>query len=250
MEHRSRTLADDPLPGFQVHKLAINRSHEMREHGHRQRMRDRFLSAGAEATPEQDLLEMILFRAIPRREVRSLALRLLSDFGDLPGVIGASANRLAAIQGVGSRVIHELKIVEAAGHAMTRVKVMHREVISNWEALLNYCQTKMAHMEREQFRVLFLDRRNCLIADLAMQNGTVDHVPVYPREVARTALEWNASAVILVHNHPSGNPMPSAEDVAMTKQVQTGLEALGLTLHDHVIVGRGQSYSLRAHGKI
>lgn len=240
-------FTDTTLPGFDLHKLAVTRSHEMRENGHRQRMREQFLNAGAEATPDEDLLEMILFRATPRREVRSLALRLLSDFGDLNSVIGASANRLSAIQGVSSSVIHELKIIEAAGHAMARAKVMQREVISNWEALLSYCQTKMAHMEREQFRVLFLDRRNCLIADVALQNGTVDHVPVYPREVARKALEVNASAVILVHNHPSGDPTPSAEDVTMTKQVQAGLEALGLTLHDHVIVGCGKSYSLRAH---
>lgn len=250
MDQPKTQFSETSLPGFDLHRLAVTRSREAGEHGHRQRMRDRFLQAGSEATSEQDLLEMILFRAIPRREVRSLAMRLLEVFDDLNRVIGASRNRLAAVQGVGSQVIHELKIVEAAGHTMARAKVMQREVISNWEALLCYCQTKMAHMEREQFRVLFLDRRNCLIADVALQNGTVDHVPVYPREVARKALEVNASAVILVHNHPSGDAAPSPEDVSMTKKVQAGVEAVGVTLHDHVIVGRGNNYSLRAHDLI
>ena len=238
------------LPGFHPHRTSNPRAREAEQHGHRQRVRDRFLTAGADATPDEELLELVLFRAIPRREVRSLARRLLATFGDFNNVISASSNRLAGIQGVGSSVIQELKIVEAAAHTMARTKVMNRDVLSSWDALLAYCRTKMAHMEREQFRVLFLDRRNTLIADEALQTGTVDHVPVYPREIVKRALELNASAIILVHNHPSGDATPSQEDIAMTKQVQRGTDVLGLTLHDHLIIGRLGNYSFRSHGLI
>lgn len=208
------------------------------------------MKAGCDATLDSDLLELVLFRAIPRREVHSLARRLLATFGDFNGVIAASANRLAAVQGVGTSVIQELKIVEAAAQKMARSKVMHRDVLSSWDALLEYCRTKMARMEREQFRVLFLDRRNRLVADEALQTGTVDHVPVYPREVVKRALELNASALILVHNHPSGDATPSDEDIAMTRQIATGAETLGLSLHDHLIIGAAGNYSFRSHGLI
>ena len=240
----------DALPGLQPHRISVPRAREAEQHGHRQRVRDRFLRAGADATPESELLELVLFRAIPRREVRSLAQRLLATFGDFNGVIAASENRLASVQGVGTSVIQELKIVEASAQAMARAKVMHRDVLSSWDALLEYCGTKMAHMEREQFRVLFLDRRNRLLADEALQTGTVDHVPVYPREVVKRALELNACALILVHNHPSGDATPSEEDITMTRQIQKGADALGLTLHDHLIVGGAGSYSFRSHGHI
>ncbi|SFR35575.1 RadC family protein [Litoreibacter janthinus] len=245
-----QTHLPDALPGLHPHRISIPRSQEAEQHGHRRRVRERFLMAGSDATPEADLLELVLFRAIPRREVRSLARRLLATFGDFNGVISASANRLAAVQGVGTSVIQELKIVEAAAQAMARTKVMDRDVLSSWDALLQYCRTKMAHMEREQFRVLFLDRRNRLIADEALQTGTIDHVPVYPREVVKRALELNASALILVHNHPSGDVSPSKDDIAMTRQVLNGAEALGLVLHDHLIVGSSGNYSFRSHGLI
>jgi DNA repair protein RadC len=245
-----QTHLHDALPGLHPHRISIPRAPEAEQHGHRQRVRDRFLRAGSDATPESELLELVLFRAIPRREVRSLARRLLATFGSFNGVISASPNRLSAVQGVGTSVIQELKIVEAAAQTMARSKVMHRDVLSSWDALLEYCTTKMAHMEREQFRVLFLDRRNRLMADEALQTGTVDHVPVYPREVVKRALELNASALILVHNHPSGGATPSEEDIAMTRLIHTGADALGLVLHDHLIVGRGKSYSFRSHGLI
>ncbi|PTX57789.1 DNA repair protein RadC [Litoreibacter ponti] len=250
MEHRSANLSEAPLPGFHPHRLDIQRSAEAEQHGHRQRVRERFLQTGADATSDAELLEMILYRAIRRRETSSLARRLLTAFGDFNAVISAPRSQLAAIQGVGSAVIQELKIVEASAHAMSRAKVMHRDVLSSWDALLDYCRTKMAHMEREQFRVLFLDRRNRLMADEALQTGTVDHVPVYPREVVKRALELNACALILVHNHPSGYASPSEDDLTMTETVQRGAEALGLVLHDHLIIGHDGSYSLRANGQI
>lgn len=203
---------------------------------------------GSDSTPDVELLELVLFRAISQRDARRLAHRLMNTFSDFNAVISASPNSLAAVQGVEDSVIQELKIVEAATQAMTRVKIMHRDVLSSWEALLDYCRTKMAYMEREQFRVLFLDRRNYLIADEALQTGTVDHVSVYPREVMKRALELNASALILVHNHPSGDASPSSEDISMTEQVRKGAEALSLTLHDHLIIGSGGCYSFRSHG--
>lgn len=250
MEHRSANLSEAPLPGFQPHRLSSLRAEEAELHGHRQRVRDRFLASGADATPDAELLEMVLYRAIRRRETRTLARRLLEVFGDFNGVISAPRSRLARVQGVGSSVIEELKIVEASAHAMARSKVVQRDVLSSWDALLAYCSTRMAHMEREQFRVLFLDRRNQMIADEALQTGTVDHVPVYPREVVKRALELNASALILVHNHPSGDATPSQDDLAMTRSVQHGAEALGLVLHDHLIIGRGGIHSFRSHGQI
>ncbi len=179
-----------------------------------------------------------------------MARRLLATFGDFNRVVAAPSNRLAAVQGVGTSVIQELKIVEAAAQTMSRAKVMNRDVLSSWDALLKYCRTKMAHMEREQFRVIFLDRRNRLVADEALQTGTVDHVPVYPREVVKRALELNASALILVHNHPSGDATPSEEDISMTRQIRIGADALGLTLHDHLIISRGDHYSFRSNGLI
>ncbi|WP_298259471.1 DNA repair protein RadC [uncultured Litoreibacter sp.] len=245
-----QTHLHDALPGLHSHRLSVVAAPEAEQHGHRQRVRDRFLRIGGEATPEMELLELVLYRAIPRREVRSLARRLLATFGDFNGVISASSNRLSSVQGVGSCVIRELKIVEAAAQTMARTKVMHRDVLSTWDALLAYCRTKMAHMDREQFRVLFLDRRNRLVADEALQTGTVNHVPVYPREVLKRALELNASALILVHNHPSGDVTPSDEDIAMTRQVQSGADALGVVLHDHLIVGGAGNYSFRSHGLI
>ena len=243
-----QTHMTDQLPGLQPHRIAIPCAREAEQHGHRQRVRERFMMAGSDATPESELLELVLFRAIHRSEVRSLARRLLTTFGDFNGVISASSNRLAAVQGVGTSVIQELKIVEAAAQTMGRAKVMHRDVLSSWDALLKYCRTKMAYMEREQFRVLFLDRRNRLTADEALQTGTVDHVPVYPREVVKRALELNASALILVHNHPSGDTTPSEDDIAMTLQIHKGADALGLILHDHLIIGSSGSYSFRSNG--
>ena len=213
---------------------------------HRQRLRERFLQTGGAALPDYELLELVLFRAIPRQDVKPLARLLLDTFGDFNRVITASPARMQLVKGVGPAVVLELRLVEAAAQRLTRARVIHKPVLSSWDALLDYCHTTMAHRETEQFRVLFLDRRNMLIGDEEQANGTVDHVPVYPREIVKRALELNASALILVHNHPSGDPTPSDADIAMTAQIQDACTALGLTLHDHLIIGKERELSFRA----
>lgn len=215
---------------------------------HRKRLRERFMSGGAEALPDYELLELVLFRAIPRQDVKPLARRLLDVFGGFGTVISAPKARLLQVDGVGEAVICELKIVEAASHRLARARIMRRHVLSGWDALLSYCHTAMSHGELEEFRVLFLDRKNILIADEAQAKGTVDHVPVYPREVVKRALELNASALILVHNHPSGDPTPSDADISMTYKIRDAAEALGLVLHDHLIIGKSQELSFRSEG--
>lgn len=215
---------------------------------HRQRLRDRFMAGGATAMPDYELLELVLFRAIPRQDVKPLARLLLDSFGDFNRVLSAPVARLAAVKGVGDAVIQELKIVEAAAHRLARARVMHRPVLSSWADLLDYCRTAMAHRETEQFRILFLDRKNVLIADEEQARGTVDHVPVYPREVVKRALELNASALILVHNHPSGDPTPSEADILVTGQIQDAAGTLGIVLHDHLIIGKSRELSFRSEG--
>jgi DNA repair protein RadC len=215
---------------------------------HRKRLRERFLAGGPEAMPDYELLELVLFRAIPRQDVKPLARRLLETFGDFNGVVSAPPARLAEVEGAGEAVVCELKVIEAAAHRLARARVLRRPVLSSWAALVDYCHTAMAHRETEAFRVLYLDRKNVLIADEAQGRGTVDHVPVYPREVVKRALELNASALILVHNHPSGDPTPSEADVQMTYRVRDAAEALGLVLHDHLIVGKSRELSFRSAG--
>lgn len=215
---------------------------------HRTRLRQRFLRGGADAVPDYELLELVLFRAIPRQDVKPLARKLIETFTDFSGVISAPAARLREVKGVGDAVVTELKIVEAAAHRLAQSKVLQRQVISGWDAVVTYCRTVMAHRETEQFRVLYLDRKNTLIADEAQGKGTVDHVPVYPREVVKRALELNASALILVHNHPSGDPTPSREDIEMTQTIDIAAQALSITVHDHIIVGQLGEMSFRSQG--
>lgn len=215
---------------------------------HRKRLRARFMEGGASAMPDYELLELLLFRAIPRQDVKPLARRLLDVFGDFNAVLAAPVARLRAVPGVGEAVVQELKITEASAQRMARARVLNRPVISGWNALVDYCHTAMAHRATEQFRVLYLDRKNTLIADEEQACGTVDHVPVYPREVVKRALELNASALILVHNHPSGDPTPSDADIAMTAQVQAAAAALSISLHDHLIIGRERELSFRSAG--
>jgi len=198
--------------------------------------------------PDYELLELVLFRSIPRRDVKPLARALLDKFQDFNRVVTAPPERLEEVKGIGRAVITDLKILEAAAHRMARARVMQRQVISGWDAVLDYCHTTMAHRETEQFRVLYLDRKNVLIADEEQAKGTVDHVPVYPREVAKRALELNASALILVHNHPSGDPTPSDSDIDMTDRINAALIALGLVLHDHLIIGKSRELSFRSEG--
>ncbi|MGE4326108.1 MAG: DNA repair protein RadC [Pseudodonghicola sp.] len=215
---------------------------------HRQRLRDRFLQGGATAMPDYELLELLLFRSIPRRDVKPLARALLDHFGDINRVLAAPPARLETVEGIGPATIADLKIVEAVAHRMARARVMQRHVISSWDAVLDYCHTTMSHRETEQFRILYLDTKNTLIADEEQARGTVDHVPVYPREVAKRALELNASALILVHNHPSGDPSPSQSDIRMTEKIHDACATLGITLHDHLIVGKSTELSFRAEG--
>ncbi len=216
--------------------------------GHRERLRQRFRAGGHAAMPEYELLELLLFNAIGRIDVKPLAKTLLATFGSLNAVVAAPEPRLLAVPGVTDRVVLQIRLVEAIAHRMARSAVMEREVISSWDALMRYCKTVMAHRDTERFRLLFLDRKNVLIADEEQAKGTVDHVPVYPREVAKRALELNASALILVHNHPSGDPTPSEADVEMTRQVELACHAIGVTLHDHVVIGKGADASFRSLG--
>lgn len=215
---------------------------------HRQRLRRRFMVGGPDALPEYELLELILFRALPRQDVKPLAHALLNAFGDLNRVLSAQPERLKSVKGVGDATVTDLKIVEAVSHRMARSRVMGKAVLCNWDAVLDYCHTSMAHRETEQFRILYLDRKNIVIADEQQSQGTVDHVPVYPREVVKRALELNASALILVHNHPSGDPTPSEADITMTQQINDATQTLGLTLHDHLIIGKSRELSFRSAG--
>jgi DNA repair protein RadC len=216
--------------------------------GHRERLRQRFVAGGPDALPDYELLELVLFNAIPRVDVKPLAKKLLEIFGDFNGVIAAPRARLLAVPGVSEKVWIQFRLAEAVAARMARARVLHREVITSWSQLMSYCKTVMAHRDTEQFRVLFLDRKNVLIADEAQGAGTVDHVPVYPREVAKRALELNASAVILVHNHPSGDPTPSKQDIDMTGQIDRACRALGITVHDHVVIGKERDASFKSLG--
>src|SRR6056297_2938472 len=240
-------FAPSPAP-VALREGAASRPSYIRDH--RRRLRDRFLAGGAAAMPDYEMLELVLFRAIPRRDVKPIAHALLARFGDFAGVLSAPAEQLDEVEGVGSAVIAELRVVEAAAHRLAQARVMGQPAISSWTALIDYCRATMAHRGTEQFRVFYLDRKNVLIADEEQARGTVDHVPVYPREVVKRALLLNASALILVHNHPSGDPTPSPEDISMTDQINTAAAALGITLHDHLIIGKSREISFRAEGHL
>jgi DNA repair protein RadC len=207
-------------------------------HGHRERLRSRFREAGEDSIADYELLELVLFRAIPQRDVKPLAKQLIEIFGSFAEVVAAPATRLREIKGLGDSAITEIKVIHAAANRMTRGAVRKRPVLSSWSAVLDYCRTAMAFAEKEQFRILFLDKRNQLIADEVQQTGTVDHTPVYPREIVKRALELSATAVILVHNHPSGDPTPSRADIQMTQSIIEVARPLGIAVHDHIIVGK------------
>ncbi len=206
--------------------------------GHRQRLKQRFVSAGPEALPDYELLELILFAAIPRRDTKPLAKRLIERFGSFAEVVNAPPDRLKEVKGIGDAAITQIKLVRAAALRVMQGQIMQRPVLGSWDAVLGYCRAAMGFEAQEQFRILFLDKRNRLIADEMQQRGTVDHTPVYVREVVKRALELSASAIILVHNHPSGDPTPSRADIDMTRQIADAAKPLGVTIHDHIIVGR------------
>jgi DNA repair protein RadC len=217
-------------------------------HGHRQRLRERFLNAGPAALADYELLELLLFPALPRADVKPLAKALLDRFGGFAGVINADIADLRRVPGLGETSAIAIKAIQAAIQRVLRAEVIERPVLSSWQGVLDYCHASMAHGKIEEFRLLFLDRKNALIADEVQQKGTVDHTPVYPREVVKRALDLGASAIIMVHNHPSGDPTPSKADIEMTREVAKALAVLGISLHDHLIVGRRGHASLRGLG--
>jgi len=216
--------------------------------GHRQRLRSRFLNAGGESMPDYELLEMVLFAAIPRGDVKPLAKRLLKRFGGFADTIAAPSETLSEIQGMGEAAVAALKVVEAAAQRLGQEAVMSQPVLSNWDRLIEYCRMRLGRAEREHFRVLFLNRKNVLIADEEQQRGTIDHTPVYPREVVKRALQLGASAIIMLHNHPSGDPEPSKGDIDMTREIKETAERLGIVLHDHVIVSKTGHRSFKSLG--
>jgi DNA repair protein RadC len=213
--------------------------------GHRERLKDRFLAGGVDAMPDYELLEMVLFRAIRRGDTKPIAKALIARFGSFAEVISAPANLLMEIKGVGPSVVTELKLIRAAALRLSRGEVVNRPVLGSWNAIIDYCRAAMAFDDIEKFRLLFLDKKNQLIADEEQQQGTVDHTPVYAREVIKRALELSASAIILVHNHPSGDPTPSLADIDMTKRIIVAAEKLNILIHDHIIIGRKGHVSFR-----
>jgi DNA repair protein RadC len=217
-------------------------------HGHRDRLRARFQDGGADAVADYELLELYLFRSIPRRDVKPIAKDLIAKFGSFAETVSAPINLLIEVKGVSDKVALDLKILQAGGQKLGQENVLGRPILSSWTALLNYCRSAMQYEGKEQFRVLFLDRKNRLIADEVMGKGTVDRAPVYPREVIKRVLELEASAIILTHNHPSGDPTPSQSDIDMTNQIITAAKAINISVHDHLIIGRNDTASFKSLG--
>jgi DNA repair protein RadC len=218
--------------------------------GHRERLRARLLDGGTDAVPDYELLEFLLYSAQSRRDTKPLAKALMARFGGLAAVLGADREALKAVPGMGDASVATLLAVRAAAACFLKAEVKEREIISSWQALVDYCAAQAGFAEIEEFRLLFLDRKNALIADERQQRGTVDHTPVYPREVVKRALELGASALIMVHNHPSGDTTPSKADIDMTRAVAKALTAVGIALHDHLVIGRGRHSSFRSLGLI
>ncbi len=218
---------------------------EMHYHGHRDRLRQRFRDNGDTALADYEILELLLFRLIPRRDTKPIAKALLDRFGTLGGVFGADQKLLQEVKGIGENVAIDLKLMSALAHRMLKSEIKGKQVLSSWSSVIEYCHAAMAYETREQFRILFLDKRNALIADEVQQRGTIDHTPVYPREVVKRALDLSATAIILVHNHPSGDPTPSRADIDMTKMIVDTAKPLGVTVHDHIIIGKEGHASLK-----
>jgi DNA repair protein RadC len=236
------TLLDSLAPEIRPASPALSVS------GHRARLRARLLAAGGGAVADHELIEMVLFLALPRRDTKPVARSLIGRFGSFGAAISAAPNELLDIEGLGEAGVAALKIVQAAAQRLAKAEVLYRPILGNWDRLMEYLQSVLAREKIEQFRILFLDNRNRLLADEAQSRGTVNHTPVYPREVVKRALDLHATAIILVHNHPSGDPSPSEEDILMTKEIKKAVMALGIVLHDHVIVGNGQWLSFRKTG--
>jgi len=217
-------------------------------HGHRARMREKLLEHGGDSFQDYELLEMVLWAANPRGDTKPVAKELIRRFGNLAEVIAADPKRLAEVPGVGQAALAALKLTDVAAVRLARARVMQKEVLSSWRALIDYCNASLRREKTESFHILFLDRKNVLIADETQQKGTVDHTPVYPREIVKRALQLEASAIIMVHNHPSGDPMPSHADIEMTKQVRDAAKAVNVTLHDHLVIGADEPFSFKSMG--
>ncbi|TVQ84182.1 MAG: JAB domain-containing protein [Micavibrio sp.] len=214
--------------------------------GHRDRLRQRFLETDGEGMPDYEILEILLFAAIPRRDVKPLAKRLIAHFGSFAAVLAAEPDNLAAVKGVSRNTAALLKAVFVSGKRLLKEEIEDAPILSSWQSLLDYCHVAMAHEKKEQFRILFLNRKNRLIRDEVQQTGTIDHTPVYPREVVKRALELSATAIILVHNHPSGDPTPSNADIEMTREIVKALATVDVVVHDHLIISSSGHTSFKA----
>jgi len=236
--------AQPPAPGHNSSEPEPPKPHYF---GHRARVRERVLKAGVEALADYELLELLLFYSIERIDTKPLAKALLDRFGTLGDVFAAEPAQLREFE-IDQRTLVHFKAMREAGRRLAERKVKDMPVLTNWQQLIDYCHAALAHEKTEQFRILFLDRKNVLIADEVQQRGTIDHTPVYPREVVKRALALNAAALILVHNHPSGDPKPSRDDIEMTREIRTAAEALGISIHDHLVIGRKGHASFRSLG--
>lgn len=216
--------------------------------GHRRRLRERFLKSGAQALADYELLEMVLYGASPRMDTKPLAKKLLTHFGDFSKVVHAAPLELAKIDGMGDAAIASIKAIHAAAEKMLKAEASQGKIIQSWTALLDYCRVSMGHKKVEEFRVLFLNHKNVLITDEVQHTGTVNHAPVYPREVVKRALDLGASSLILAHNHPSGDPMPSRDDIEITRQLSMAAASLGISVHDHLIIAGNKYYSFKSNG--
>jgi DNA repair protein RadC len=237
-------------PVAEAKKPAASKAEKPHYHGHRKRLRDRFLQAGPDAVSDYELLEMVLFPAKPQGDVKPLAKQLIARFGGFAGVMNAEVHELRKMDGVGDAAVGAIKVVRAAAEKLLQGEAAEKPVLQSWDAVLDYCRVAMAHRSVEEFRILFLNHRNMLLRDEVQQRGTVNHTPVYPREVVKRALEFGASALILLHNHPSGDASPSKADIDVTLKIQQACITVGIQLHDHVIIGGKEHFSLRAHGLI
>lgn len=216
--------------------------------GHRRRLRTRLIESGPDSLEDYELLEIALWAANPRGDTKPLAKKLIDTFGDFPRVVAAEPDRLTEIKGIGEGAVAQIKLLDAAGVRLSRARVMKQNVLSSWQSLIDYFRASKQYKKTEEFHILFLDRKNVLVADEVQQRGTVDHTPVYPREIVKRALQLEASALIMVHNHPSGDTTPSRADIDMTKQVREAAKAVGVVLHDHLVIGAGEPYSFRSNG--
>ncbi|HPD83467.1 MAG: DNA repair protein RadC [Alphaproteobacteria bacterium] len=217
--------------------------------GHRDRLRERFLNA-PDSLPDYELLELLLFMVIPRKDVKPIAKNLIARFKNINGVLNASPNDLMGVDGISQNSAIALRSIRAAGLRLLKQDMIGRPVLNSWQRLIDYCEAAMANENKEHFRLLFLNKKNEVIADEVQQSGTVDHTPAYPREIMKRSLELGATALILVHNHPSGDPTPSQADVALTKQIIAAAAPFDIVIHDHLIVSRNGTASFKTLGLI